>query len=161
MECVVRGRRIKYEDNELWYYYSHTRRIPIENPRWLKFKQSNSISRGQCYKVITIKDKKYKVHRVIYKIYNPEWDIEDISTINQIDHIDINSLNNNIENLRVATQQQNMWNKNCKGYSFDKKNNKWRVRISVDGKSINGGYFNTEEEAIKKRAELKNQYHNF
>ena len=161
MECVVNGRRIKYENNELWYLYSHTWRGPLKNPRWIKFKQSNSVSGRQCYKKIKIKNKQYKVHRVIYKIHNPEWDIEDSSTSNHIDHIDINGLNNNIENLRVATNQQNSWNRNCKGYSWDKKNNKWRVSIKINGKSIYGGLFNTEEEAIKKRAELKNQYHNF
>ena len=100
---------------------------------------------------------KNRIKKIVCNAIDDNKDI----TLFQIDHIDNNKLNNNIENLRVATQQQNMWNKNCKGYSFDKKNNKWRVRISVDGKSINGGYFNTEEEAIKKRAELKNQYHNF
>ena len=161
METVVNGRRIKYEDNELWYLYSHNSRGALKNPRWIKFKQNDTITRGQCYKRITIKNKDYRVHRVIYKIHNPEWDIEDSSTSNQIDHIDINSLNNNIENLRVATHQQNMCNRNFKGYSFDKSRNKWRVRIKINGKPINGGYFNTEEEAIKKRAELKNQYHNF
>tara|TARA_R110002020_G_scaffold77282_2_gene195139 strand:+ start:198 stop:551 length:354 start_codon:yes stop_codon:yes gene_type:complete len=114
---------------------------------------------GIKYKHIKIKQKDYRVHRIIYKLHNPEWDIDDYSNNNLIDHIDRNPLNNDIGNLRVVTHQQNQWNTKAKGYSWDKTANKWRVKIMIGGKHIDGGYFETEEEAIKKRAELKQQYH--
>lgn len=159
MECVINERLIKYEDGELYWFYTHNRHGAIKNPRWIRFKQSTSGCRKNYYKTMEIKCKKYKVHRVIYKFYNPKWNIDDNSKSNQIDHIDRDGFNNNIENLRIVTQQQNMLNRNFKGYSLCKKTNKYRVRIMLNGKTYNGGYFKTEEEAIEKREELKKQYH--
>ena len=57
--------------------------------------------------IIIINIKAYKYHRVVYKCYNPEWDINDSSRDNSIDHIDRNRLNNNINNLRVVNNSQN------------------------------------------------------
>ena len=66
---------------------------------------------------------------------------------NQIDHIDRNPLNNNIENLRVVTNQENGWNQYAKGYSFNKENGKYRAQIRVNGKNIYLGYFENEDDA--------------
>tara|TARA_R110000803_G_scaffold404_1_gene1406 strand:+ start:310 stop:792 length:483 start_codon:yes stop_codon:yes gene_type:complete len=158
MECVLNERRIKYDDGEVYWWYSHTRNRPLKNPRWIKFKQSICGSRKTYYKTMEVKGKKYKVHRVIYKIHNADWDIDDTSKTNEIDHIDKITFNNNINNLRVVTQQQNSFNRTFKGYSYDKRYNSYRVRITIDGES-KSFTFKTEEEAIKKRAELKIKYH--
>lgn len=53
----------------------------------------------------TINLKKFKVHRIIYKMFNPDFD-ENLT----IDHIDGNPMNNKIENLRAVTHKQNMRN---------------------------------------------------
>lgn len=53
----------------------------------------------------TISRKKYKVHRIIYKMFYPDFD-EALT----IDHIDGNPMNNRIENLRAVTHKQNMRN---------------------------------------------------
>ena len=159
MECVLRERKIKYENGNLYWWYFEVRNIPIKNPRWIEFKQSISGSRERYYKTLEIKSKKYKVHRVIYKIYNPEWNIDDSSMNNQIDHIDRDSFNNNIENLRLVTNQQNQWNRGDKGYSFDKRENKYRVRIMVNKKSKHLGYFVNEEDARKCYLDAKKIYH--
>jgi len=158
MEVIINDRKIKYEDEEVYWWYSHCRRRPVKNPRWIMFKQTITKTRSKQYKTIEIKGRKYKVHRVIYKIHNPDWNIDDNSNFNLIDHIDRDGLNNNIDNLRVVTNQQNSFNRNFKGYSFDKRHNSYRVRIMIDGESKSFN-FKTEEEAIKKRAELKKQYH--
>ncbi len=42
-----------------------------------------------------------------WKHYNPDWNIEDNSKSNQIDHFDGNRKNNDISNLSVVTNQQN------------------------------------------------------
>ena len=154
MECVINERRIKYEDGELYWWYSHTRGRPLKNPRWIKFKQSKSGG----YKRIMINKKHYMYHRVIYKLHNHEWEIDNEPFKNQIDHIDRNKLNNNINNLRVVSNQQNCFNKTCKGYWYDKRYNNYQVRIAINGerKSYN---VKTEEEAIKLREELKIKYH--
>jgi hypothetical protein len=69
----------------------------------------------------------------------------------EIDHISLNKLDNRRENLRIATTQQNQYNKNkysnntsgFKGVSFDKRNQKFRARINIDGKEKFLGYFAT------------------
>jgi hypothetical protein len=60
-----------------------------------------------------------------------------------IDHIDGNPLNNNIKNLRPATEMQNHHNmgiskrnkSGIKGVCWDKSKNKWFARCNFDYKS--------------------------
>ena len=69
----------------------------------------------------------------------------------EIDHINLNPLDNRRENLRIATTQQNCKNKNkystntsgFKGVSFNKQKQKFEARISIDGKKKFLGYFAT------------------
>ena len=68
-----------------------------------------------------------------------------------IDHINRNTLDNRISNLRITNKGVNALNtnKNIKGYRYVKKLNKYQARIKVKGKEINLGYFNTIHEARK------------
>ena len=152
-DCVINDTKVKLVDGEIYSYIKYRR---SKNYKWFLLK--GCINTGG-YRVVRINKKKYLYHRVIYKLHNPEWNMEASSTTNLIDHIDRNPLNNNIENLRVVTNQQNQWNNGCKGYSWDKRENKWQVQIKVNGKSISGGYFKDEEDAIIKREEMKVKYH--
>lgn len=71
-----------------------------------------------------------------------------------VDHIDGNRLNNQRENLRVATHAQNARNNGAilgtsakRGVSWHTSKGKWRATIKMDGKARHIGYFSTEEEA--------------
>ncbi len=78
----------------------------------------------------------------------------------QADHIDHNTLDNRILNLRVATCQQNQWNrKNPKGYCWDESIKKYMARIRLNGKSIYLGHFCTPEEAHRMYLNAKKLYH--
>jgi 5-methylcytosine-specific restriction endonuclease McrA len=74
-----------------------------------------------------------------------------------VDHIDGNSLNNNLENLREVTSCQNCHNRKIaknntsgnKGVYWYKQINKWNVRINLKGKNYSFGYYENLEEAIK------------
>jgi hypothetical protein len=77
----------------------------------------------------------------------------------KIDHIDQNKSNNNISNFRPATQQQNSFNTNAKGYI--KRAKKWQAQIMLDGKKIHLGCFNTKEEAHQAYLDAKEIYHKF
>ena len=52
------------------------------------------------------KRKSFKLHRLVYQYNNLDIDISNLI----IDHIDRNKLNNNLDNLRLATKSQNCCN---------------------------------------------------
>ena len=77
----------------------------------------------------------------------------------ELDHENQIKTDNRICNLRNITHRQNMYNINKKGYSFDKKNNKWQSLIRINGKQTFLGRFNTEIEARNAYLEAKKKYH--
>jgi hypothetical protein len=113
------------------------------------FMLPGTISRG--YIRIRINGKLYFKHRLLYKLEHTDWDIEDSSKNNSIDHKNIDSRDNSLENLRPATALQQVLNRKCminaKGYYWDKQNQNWHAQISIDGKTKHLGYFEKEEDA--------------
>jgi hypothetical protein len=83
-----------------------------------------------------------------------------------IDHKNIISTDNNIENLRLATRAQNQRNKkiqknNASGYKgvcWDKTRQKWKASIHLNGKIINLGRFLTKEKAALAYNEAAKKY---
>ena len=103
------------------------------------------------YLIVTLyKNKKQKhlnIHRLIaiYFIDNP-------NNYQIVDHINRNPKDNRIGNLRWITHSGNMRNKKnrgeyLKGVTFDKRNNKFMARITIDYKKKHLGCFDTELEA--------------
>ena len=118
MEFVFNGKRIKYEDEKIWLLRE------TKNPYWFELKGCVD---SYGYRRVGINNRKFLYHRIVYLLYNPDWDILDNSHDKSIDHIDRDKLNNSIDNLRVVNHQQNHWNRgNVKGYSFDKRTKKWK-----------------------------------
>lgn len=78
---------------------------------------------------------------------------------NELDHINGDTLDNRISNLRIATRQlQNRNKKSSKGYMWDKSTNKWLARIFINRKAIHLGRFNTEQEAKQAYENSKSIY---
>jgi len=83
------------------------------------------------------------------------------------DHIDGDRYNNRIENLREVTQQQNCLNKKhhknssspYKNVYWDKKMNKWGVRVTFKGVIKYLGYFANIELADLVAQEARSKYH--
>ena len=75
----------------------------------------------------------------------------------QVDHINMNQLDNRRENLRIVTNAENQQNRRSyknsstkvRGVSWDKARNKYKAAIRKDGKTYGLGRFNTIEEAEK------------
>jgi HNH endonuclease len=104
-------------------------------------------SRG--YATIRIDSTDYYAHRLAWMyVYGmlPE---------QEIDHIDRDTLNNSIHNLRDVSRLQNARNKGThnnntsgyKGVSLYTRLGKYRAQISIKGKNKDLGLFNTPEEA--------------
>lgn len=70
-----------------------------------------------------------------------------------VDHDNGNGLDNRRSNIKVCTQQENMYNtkghNKYKGVSWDKKSNKWRAQIRIDGKVKNLGVFVLDTDAAE------------
>jgi len=72
-----------------------------------------------------------------------------------VDHHDNNRLNNHVSNLQLITQRKNSSKdrKNCSsiytGVCWDKKNNKWKSAIKINGKVKHLGCFDNEHDAYE------------
>jgi hypothetical protein len=83
----------------------------------------------------------------------------------EVDHIDRDPLNNSVENLRLATGQQNCRNQDkrttnksgVKGVHFNRQTGRFRASIMVNWRKFNLGEYYTLEEAAaaRKSAEIK------
>jgi hypothetical protein len=106
------------------------------------------------------KTKLYKAHRLAILYTEGHFPAE------QVDHIDGDGTNNKRNNLREVTALENrknmpMYSNNTSGYvgvSWFKRDQKWKVKIKVNGRQIYGGLFINIEDAIAKRKELEVQY---
>ena len=95
-----------------------------------------------------IAGKLYYNHRLIWFLHHGTWP-------EVIDHINGDRQDNRLENLRACTQSGNMRNsKNksssstgVKGVTWRPTKNRFRARITVDGKEVCVGHFLTLEEA--------------
>jgi hypothetical protein len=111
--------------------------------------------RPDGYTQIKIDGKRYLAHRLAWLYMTGNWPSE------FIDHIDRNPSNNRFDNLRESTNQENQQNTNCKGYSWNKRHQKWMAQIRVNGKQKNLGYYNKPEEAREAYIKAKAKLHQF
>ena len=153
-EIVLNNRRIKLVDGEIYVLRE------FKNPYWLKLKYS--VDKNGYY-FIQLQHKKiqkcYKVHRVIYKFNNMDWDMT-YTPDNQIDHINNCRNNNNIENLRIVNGSENKQNSsNVKGYYWNKTKCKYQAYICVNYKQHNLGVYDTAKEAREAYLVAKIKYH--
>lgn len=103
------------------------------------------------YIIVRINKKAYYAHRLAWFYYYEEWPNKDI------DHRDLNKINNKIKNLRLATKPQNAYNtaiskrntSGFKGVSQNKITKRWMAQLIFEGERIYLGYFSTPEEAYK------------
>jgi hypothetical protein len=90
------------------------------------------------YKTIVLAGREKLIHRLMLKAFIPNPN-PDIFTI--CDHINRNSMDNRLENLRWSTTQLNNLNRTCRGYYYDKRDNKFIAQLSINGKQKHLGSF--------------------
>lgn len=95
--------------------------------------------------------KKIYLHHFIWFLEYREIISKDNNT--ELDHIDINPLTNQLNNLRKATRRIQMLNRKSygtskyKGVSWDKSKKKWSAQITINKKTTKLSRFNNEIEA--------------
>lgn len=111
---------------------------------------------------VTYKKRHYKAHRIAWAIFYGNW------PCGEIDHIDGNALNNAIENLRDVSKTVNMQNRKKStmnnssqrlGVSWHAKDQKWRARITIDGKQKWLGNFDSPDDAFQRYLSEKRKMH--
>lgn len=125
----------------------------------LSGKEAFTLETGGYYEG-RILGKKYLAHRIIWLWVTGECPKE------QIDHINHVKNDNRWCNLRQVSNQENGKNQSVRktntsgqmGVYFNKRTNKWRAYISVNGKSVYIGEFDLVEGAIQARKEVEVRY---
>ena len=115
------------------------------------------------YKQVRLGTRVAYVHKVIWEhVHGP------VPKGMDIDHIDGNTHNNSIFNLRLLEHGQNCQNRHSaqagsktgiKGVSYDERGKKWKASISRQGKNLYLGRFTSVEEAKKAYADAAAIYH--
>ena len=98
-------------------------------------------------------------HRAIWALHSGEWPSM------AVDHIDGNKINNRIENLRLADNAQNGWNRGApkasksgiKGVTLSQ--GKWRAQLTVRGMPIYLGQFKCRTAAAYAYAVASKEHH--
>lgn len=114
---------------------------------------------GRYFRIEILK-KGYLIHRLAWLYmfgYIPEC----------IDHINGDTSDNRIQNLRVATRSQNSMNQKLKsnstsgikGVHWHKVMNKWMAHITINQKLFRLGYFDDIDDAEKAVIEARNRLH--
>jgi len=117
---------------------------------------------GYNYQSLKIYKRPYKCHRIVYLLAH-NVDPGHFT----VDHIDGNGLNNDPVNLRLATQQNNTWNRKissksasgCAGVLWDKSRQKWKAAIFLNNKSAYLGSFTHLGDAIRARREAEEKHY--
>lgn len=141
--------RYKAEVNAVWW-----------NRKW-SGAEALTADNGAGYRTGRVLGLKVKAHRVAFAIYHGKW------PNGEVDHINGDTSDNRINNLRDATKSENMRNRalhsnntsSIKGVSWRKDVKKWSAQIYVDRKQIHLGYFDDMEEAARVRAAAAAKYH--
>jgi hypothetical protein len=130
---------------------------------WAGYLNVRETSSGGIRKdwMVKIDDKLYKASRIIYFMHHgvDPYPME-------VDHEDVNSLNNRVDNLRLAgrrlqCQSQGIRSDNksgVRGVRWIEERSKWRVEIKVDNKLKHLGYFATLKEAAEARNAAVREY---
>lgn len=142
-----------YRDGELYWKIKPAWGVAIGDiAGWAK--------NNRGYRSVHIRKKTYLIHRVVFLYhhgYLPQF----------VDHINGDASNNRIENLRQATKAQNCQNAKTrvdntsgyKGVHFDKRTNKWVVRVRKNGRYVCVGTFTCLELAGLVSQEVRDLYY--
>lgn len=117
-------------------------------------------NKGHAYGTVCLDRKSYCVHRVIYCMHTGEWP-------EIVDHINNDTKDHRIENLRAATDTQNKFNKpaqannksGVKNVCWSTAHKKWAVQVQAHGKRVFSRLFADLELAELVAEEARRKYH--
>lgn len=125
---------------KIYFKYKYSRKIIVG-------KEATS-KKPDGYKIVCVNKKIIYQHRLAWLLHYGSWPSF------HIDHIDGDTKNNSINNLRDVPNHENRRNMRVHrsgkpvGVSFNKKHKKWKASIQKDKKSTFLGYFEKIEDAV-------------
>lgn len=144
------------------YLFKSFKSYRVWNARYAGKRAGNVIDRD--YREIAVLNVKYAEHRLVWFYVYGVWPRYGV------DHKDGDPSNNKIDNLRAATQRQNLQNQglkttNTSGYTgvswAGDIRKKWEAGITNNYKQIFLGYFDTKEQAYDAYLAAKAKFHTF
>lgn len=138
-----------------------------KRPAWSKVGRVSDYGRVTVNVTFNGNGGTYRIHRLAWLYVYGEWPPMDV------DHRDNNPANNRIENLRLATDSQNLGNmkrpvtnkSGKKGVSWHRVGKKWQAHVKIDGVNHYLGLFETVELAhdayCKKASECRGEFARF
>lgn len=143
----------EYRDGKLFWAVSNTNVINIG--------QEAGTQHSRGYRRIMFENKQWATHRIIWTMFNGN-----IPDNMQIDHINGNSEDNHIENLRLASNADNCKNRKVRpsntgirNVSLCKATGKYKVSLQSNNKKIHIGNFDDLEFAELVANEARAKYH--
>jgi len=138
-----------YDKNEIYAVLSTNKNdVKIDVDDIEKCKPYNWRQCGEAgYTLATMHGKRKYLHNFL------------LNTDKTVDHINGDIYDCRKKNLRIVSKSENMMNSKIsfrnksgvKGVHYDKSKNKWKSYIRKDGKTINIGYYNNFNEAVRSR----------
>ncbi|WP_425350170.1 HNH endonuclease [Brucella oryzae] len=126
--------------------------------------EAGCVCKRTGYRVISLCPTTYRSHRIVWS-----WVYGDISTTDQIDHINGVRDDNRLPNLRAVSFDENLRNTALRstnktgvhGLYYSVRQNRWTASISDKGKKTHLGTFRTFDEALAVRREFERRlgYH--
>ena len=160
IEFMLKDRRVRLIDG-VFYARAFWGGKETKKETWNKVSFGNDKGYLRCELALNKVRHSLYQHRMVWFAHHQEWNIWDTSRDNSIDHKNKNKKDNRLCNLHVVIHSENQQNRDCKGCSFDKRSNKWRSRIMINGKNKDIGYYDTEEEAQEAYLAEKRIHHPF
>jgi hypothetical protein len=137
------------ELHRIFRYDSETGKLywKVSRSNYIKVGDEAGYLTESGYRMVSIKNKNYRLHRVVYKMCHK------VEPPTYLDHINEIKTDNRIENLRATDNGHNM-RRSRKGkgvYKYkDGRKKKYRACLCFNGKQYYLGHFDTYEEARKK-----------
>lgn len=145
---------------ELFEYEPKTGMLRRRQPKRNAYPWMKIGSKGQ-YLATTIGGRTYYLHRLVWLYHKG-------SLPRMIDHINRDTSDNRIENLRECTNAQNQYNSRMKSNNrsgrkgvvrhWNCPGKPWQAKIVVSGKVISLGYYKSRDEAAKAYEDASAKY---
>lgn len=152
---------IRWKTRPLSHFDYNIRICNAWNTRFAGKMAGNKLTvNGFHYWRVCLDNRRYRSHRIVFFLCNGV----DLGAMH-VDHIDGNGLNNNIKNLRPATNSENQKNKRMQstnssgttGVRWHKPRKKWEAYITINSRFKSLGLFvvRSEANAARESAEMK------